>query len=271
MTTRNDMPRLGLGTFGRTGTEGTRAILKALEIGYRHIDTAQSYDTEVPVGTAIRQSGLARKDVFVTTKIADTRLEKSQVLPSVEASLKALCLDQVDLLLIHWPSAKDAVPFEDYMRALAEAQQRHYTRLIGVSNFAIAHLEQAETLLGQGALATNQVELHPYLQAPKLRTFARERSVALTAYRPLAMGDVAKDPVIRRIAERHASTPGAVTLAFLMAEGHTVIPASKSKTNLRANFAATKLALTPTDMADLRKLDRGERRVNPEKSPRWDD
>ena len=111
------------------------AILKALEIGYRHIDTAQSYGTEASVGEAVRRSGLPRSEVFVTTKVADTRLDKPQFMDSVERSLETIGLGPVDLLLIHWPSKDDAVPFEDYMLALAEAQSRGHARLIGVSNF----------------------------------------------------------------------------------------------------------------------------------------
>src|SRR4028118_1859187 len=159
-----EIPKLGLGTYGRTGQGGMVAILKALEIGYRHIDTAQSYGTEANVGEAVRRSGITRSEVFITTKVADTRLEKSQFLDSVERSLETIGLGPVDLLLIHWPSKGDAVPFEDYMLALAEAQRRGHTRMIGVSNFPIALLERTERLLGPGAIATDQVEIHPYLQ-----------------------------------------------------------------------------------------------------------
>ena len=143
-----EIPKLGLGTFGRTGEEGTAAILNALDIGYRHIDTAQSYGTEAGVADAVRRSGIPRSDVFITTKVADTRLAKAQFMDSVERSLETIGLGALDLLLIHWPSKNDAVPFEDYMLALAEARQRGYTRLIGVSNFPIALLERTESLLG---------------------------------------------------------------------------------------------------------------------------
>ena len=265
------IPQIGLGTFGRTGSEGIAAILSAIEIGYRHIDTAQSYDTETSVGEAIRRSGVPRQDFFVTTKVADTNLDTAGFLPSVEKSLETLGLDQVDLLLIHWPSHNDQVPFEDYMNALAEAKARGWTRHIGVSNFTIALLERTRALLGDDAIVTNQVEIHPYLQTPKLRDHARSRGLALTAYQPLFKGVVHTDPVLQSIAAEHGVTAAAVALAFLMAEGHAVIPASASPTNLAANFAAAGVRLNDTEMNRIRALDRGERRINPTKSPRWDD
>lgn len=265
------IPKLGLGTYGRTEDEGIAALLKAIEIGYRHLDTAQSYGTEQTVGEAMRRSGLKRGDFFVTTKVADTRLDKAQFMPAVRASLKTIGVDQVDLLLIHWPSHRDAVPFEDYMLALAEARQRGYARLIGVSNYPIALLDKARSLIGEEALATNQVEIHPYLQAPKLVAHARKIGLPLTAYQPLAKGKIADEPVLKRIAKKHGVTTAAVALAFLMAEGHIVIPASSSEGNLRANFAAGTVSLDAGEMAEIRKLDRGYRRIDPEKSPVWDD
>ncbi len=267
----NDIPRLGLGTSGRTGEEGMAAILKALELGYRHIDTAQSYGSEAGVGEAVRRSGVPRSEVFITTKVADTRLDKSQFMDSVERSLETIGLGPVDLLLIHWPVKDDAVPFEDYMLALAEAQRRGHTRLIGVSNFPIALLERTERLLGPGAVVTNQVEIHPYMQAPKLAAHARSKGLTLTAYQPLGRGAVASDPVLQRIGEAYGVTASAVSLAFLMAMGHVVIPASTSEANLRANLKARDVVLDRTHMQAIQALHRGERRINPAKSPAWDD
>jgi 2,5-diketo-D-gluconate reductase B len=267
----NGIPKLGLGTFGRTGPEGLDALLAALEVGYRHIDTAQSYDTEANVGEAVRRSGLGRHEVFITTKVADTNFEERDFLPSVERSLETLGMQQVDLLLIHWPSHRDAVPFESYMTALAEARGRGWTRLIGVSNFPIADLKRAEGVLGAGQIATNQVEIHPYLQIPKLRDFARAAGVPLTAYMPLAKGRVGDDATLARIAERHGVTAAAVALAFLMGEGHIAIPASSNRGRLEDNFAAGRVTLDESEMAEIRALDRGERMIDPEKAPAWDD
>ena len=269
--TINGIPQLGLGTFGRTGPEGLDALLAALEVGYRHIDTAQSYDTEANVGEAVRRSGLPRSEVFVTTKVADTNLEEKDFLHSVERSLETLGTDQVDLLLIHWPSQHDAVPFESYMTGLAEARERGWTRMIGVSNFPIADLRRTEAVLGKGQIATNQVEIHPYLQGPKLRDHARGVGIPLTAYMPLAKGRVSDDATLARIAERHGVTAAAVSLAFLMGEGHIVIPASSNRERLERNFAAGRVTLDESEMDEIRALDRGERFIDPDKAPAWDD
>ena len=198
-------------------------------------------------------------------------MDKAQFMPSVERSLEQIGLGPVDLLLIHWPSKNDAIPFDDYMTSLAEARQRGFARQIGVSNFTIDHLERTERLLGKGAIATNQVELHPYLQSPRLVAHARSTGLPLTAYQPIAKGECAKDPLLGRIGETHGVTASAVALAFLMAEGHIVIPASSSKANLAANFAARSVTLTDAEKASIRTLDRGFRRINPDKAPRWDD
>jgi len=265
------IPRMGLGTYGRTGGDGLAALLKALELGYRHLDTAQSYGTEENVGRAVAQSGLRREDVFVTTKVADTNLDQARFMPSVERSLEALAMGHVDLLLVHWPSAKDAVPFDVYMTALAHAQDAGLARQIGVSNFPIAHLERAKALLGEGRLATDQVEIHPYLQSPKLRDYARTSGLSLTAYMALAKGRVSEDPILAEIAARHGVTAAAVSLAFLMQEGHIVIPSSADESRLRENLAASSVSLSADEMTTIRRLDRGDRIVNPEKSPSWDD
>jgi len=265
------IPQLGLGTYGRTGEDGTRAMLTAIEIGYRHLDTAQTYNTEANVGEAMRRSGLPRDAFFVTTKVGDDNLDRAHFLPSVEASLKTIGVDQVDLLLIHWPSVGHAVPFEHYIEALAEAQRLGHAKLIGVSNFPIALLDRTETLLGKGAIATNQVEIHPYLQSRRLCAHARKIGLQLTAYQPLAHGRVSRDEVLNNIARRHGVTASAVALAFLMGDGHIVIPASSSEVHLRANFAASGVRLDAAEIAEIRTLEQGLRVINPPKSPVWDD
>lgn len=266
-----DIPTLGLGTYGRRGPEGRDAILRALELGYRHLDTAQNYDTEAEVGQAVRASGLRREEVFVTTKVADHRLEHDDFLRSVEESLDRIGLGPIDLLLVHWPSERDRVPFHSYMTALAEAQRRGWARLIGVSNFTIRHLDEARALLGAGALATNQVEIHPFLQVPRMRDYARRQSLMLTAYQPLAKATVGGDRVLAEIGRRRGVPPSTVSLAFLLAEGHAVIPSSARDEHLRANLLARDLVLAADEIEAIRRLDRGGRRINPEKSPKWDD
>ncbi len=265
------IPPIGLGTYGRLGDEGLAALLSAIEIGYRHLDTAQSYGTEITVGRALKTSGLGRDELFVTTKVADTNLALSSFMPSVEKSLEILDIDYVDLLLIHWPTREEIVPFEDYIKALGEAKARGFARYIGVSNFPIMLLEHAETILGKGEIVTNQIEIHPYLQSPRVRDYARRAGLQLTAYMPLAKGAVANDTVLAAIAEKHGVTTAAISLAFLMEEGHVVIPSSANMQRLKDNWAASTVRLDAEDMEAIRGLDRANRMINPEKSPTWDD
>jgi 2,5-diketo-D-gluconate reductase B len=269
--TPSGIPQMGLGTYGRTGDEGLAAMLAAIELGYRHIDTAQSYGTESTVGRAIPKSGLKRDEFFITTKVADTNLDKASFLPSVEQSLATLQLDYVDLLLIHWPSSGNAVPFEDYMTALAEAKARGWAKRIGVSNYPIADLERAKAVLGEGALSNNQVEIHPYLQSPKLTTYAKTTGLQLTAYQPLAKGRVSGEPVLQAIAEKHGVTAPAISLAFLMGQGYVVIPSSANAGRLAENLAALDVKLADDEIATIKTLNSGARIVNPQKSPKWDD
>lgn len=270
-TPLNDIPQIGLGTWNRLGPEGVAVVRTALELGYRHLDTAQSYGSEPTVAEAIRQSGVPRDAVFITSKVADTNLDRDRFLPSVRRSLDDLATDHVDLMLIHWPSARDAVPFADYVEALGEIQARGWARKIGVSNFPIALVDRAEAILGPGRLAANQVEVHPYLQNRRLRAHCASKGIAVTAYMPLAKGRVADDPVLKGIAERRGVTPAQVTLAFLMAEGLIVIPASTDRGRLAGNLAAASITLSAEEMATVRALDRNGRIIDPEKSPRWDD
>lgn len=262
------IPPLGLGTYGRLGEDGIEAIRLALELGYRHLDTAQSYDTEGSVAEAIRRSGLKREEVFVTTKVATVNLARETFLPTLERSLGTL--GSIDLTLVHWPSPRDAVPFEHYIEDLGTAQERGWTRLIGVSNFPVALVRKAIAILGPGRLAANQVEVHPYLQNRTLRAFCAANDVAVTAYMPLAKGRVASDPVLAEIGRRHGATAGQVALAFLMAEGLIVIPSSTRRENLAANLDATRIRLDDTDMAAIRWLDQGLRLINPAVPPAWD-
>jgi 2,5-diketo-D-gluconate reductase B len=268
--TVNGIPQMGLGTYGRTGEAGLRAILTALELGYRHLDTAQTYDTEEVVGRAVAECGLPRSDIFITTKVADINLATKDFMPSLRRSLENLRVDRIDLTLIHWPSAGDAVPLADYMGSLAEAKATGMTRLIGVSNFPIAHLEKSIALLGPGEIATDQVELHPFLQQRRLRDYCRSNNISVTAYMPLAKGTVADDPVLQRIAGRHGATPAQVTLAWLLGLGIIIIPASSRRENLEGNIKAMDLSLSETELDQIAALDRGGRIVNPTKAPVWD-
>jgi 2,5-diketo-D-gluconate reductase B len=267
---RERIPPLGLGTWLRTGEDGYRAILAAIEMGYRHIDTAQTYGTEAHIGRALRDTRVSRADIFVTTKVGDTNLARRDFLPSLEQSLRRLMVDRVDLTLIHWPSHRDLVPFDSYMEDLAEAKARGMTRMIGVSNFPCVLVDKAVALVGEGELVTNQVELHPYLQNRAVRACGDRHGMVTTAYMPLAGGRVLSDPLLTRIADTHGEAVSTVALAWLLQRGMVAIPASARLEHMKANLRALDLRLSEDDLGAIDALDRGERIINPTKSPTWD-
>jgi 2,5-diketo-D-gluconate reductase B len=264
------MPHIGAGTFRLQGQAAIDSVANALDLGYRHIDTAQIYGNELEVGEALANSGVPRAEVFVTTKIWTEHLAGDALIPSLKESLRKLRLEQLDLTLIHWPSPGGAVPVAESMAALFEARELGLTRAIGVSNFTIPLMQEAIDAVGAASIATNQVELHPYLQNRAVAAFAREQGIPLTAYMPLAYGKVLGDPVINAIAARLDATAAQVTLAWLLARGHTVIPSSTRRENLASNLGASRLVLAPDDLAAIDALDRNERLVSPDFAPHWD-
>jgi 2,5-diketo-D-gluconate reductase B len=264
------IPPIGLGTFRLQGQGAYDSVSMGLAAGYRHIDTAQVYGNETEVGRALADSGLVRADVFVTTKVWTEHLAAPALVPSLKESLRKLGLEQLDLALIHWPSPQDAVPLAETMHALLEARELGLARAIGVSNFTVAHMRQAIDAVGAHNIATNQVELHPYLQNRAVAGFAREAGIHLTAYMPLAYGKAATDPAIAAIAARLDATPAQVTLAWLLQKGYAVIPSSTRRENLEGNLGAAGIKLAPADVAAIDALDAGERIANPDFAPRWD-
>jgi 2,5-diketo-D-gluconate reductase B len=270
MTNQYDIPAMGFGTYGRTGDAGIAAMLVALETGYRHLDTAQDYGTEREVGETIRRSGLKREEVFVTTKIKTGNFAKGLLVPSLRQSCDNLQVDRLDLTLIHWPSPNEQVPLEIYIEQLAEAHALGLTRLVGVSNFTIALIEQAKKLLGELPIANNQFELNPLLQNRKLANYCQANEISVTCYLPIARGLLGGEPVIRAIADKHGATPEQVALAFEFAKGYIAIPTSGKAERIRSNFAATKLTLSAEDIAAIEGVDRGQREINPSWGPAWD-
>ncbi len=270
MKSYGGIPALGFGTYGRWKAEGEAAILTALETGYRHIDTAQTYDTEGECGRAIAASGLARDAVFVTTKITPENFGPGKLIPSLRQSLDNLQMEYVDLCLIHWPAPNGETPLPVYLNQLAEAQTEGLARHIGVSNFTIDLLKQSEAILGKGALTTNQFELHPFLQNRKLAQYCKEAGITVTAYRPIAEGRVANDRAIQRVAAKHDATAAQVSLAYLMQLGYVVIPTSGKAERIRENFAALDITLDSEDMAAMRSTDKNERYIAPDWGPKWD-
>ena len=265
-----NMPVIGLGTFRLKDQVVIDSVTNGLDVGYRHIDTAQIYGNEAEVGQAIATSGIARNDLYITTKIWTENLSRDRLIPSLKESLTKLKIDQLDLTLIHWPSPNDALPVAEYVAALAEAKAQGLTKEIGVSNFTISQMQQAIDTVGASEIATNQIELHPFMQNYKVVEFARQHGIHITAYMPLAYGKVMEDAVLKQIAATHGVTPAQVSLAWLLQQGFAVIPSSTKRENLISNLKADQIKLSGAEMQAIAALDRSERLVNPDFAPKWD-
>lgn len=270
MRLADPIPAMGFGTYRRKGDAGLNAILLALETGYRHLDTAQSYDSERECGEALRRSGLGRDAVFVTTKIDMPNYGKGKLVPSLRRSLDALELASVDLTLIHWPVPETELAMAVYLEQLSEAQGLGLTQRIGVSNFTRALIDRAVGILGPGVIVNNQVEAHPYLQNRALVAHCQDRGISVTGYLPIARGTLGEDPVMQAVASRHDATVEQVALAFGLQRGLIVIPTSGNAERIAINFAARNLTLGADDMAAIEGLDRGHRMVDPSSAPDWD-
>ncbi|MFY9995540.1 MAG: 2,5-didehydrogluconate reductase DkgB [Leclercia sp.] len=265
------IPAFGLGTFRLKDDVVIASVKNALELGYRTIDTAQIYDNEAAVGQAIAESGIPRDALFITTKIWIENLGKDKLIPSLIESLKKLRTDYVDLTLIHWPSPDDAVEVEEFMSALLEAKKQGLTREIGISNFTIPLMERAIASVGAENIATNQIELSPYLQNRQVVEWAQRHGIHITSYMTLAYGKALKDETILRIAAKHSATAAQVILAWAMGEGYAVIPSSTKPENLASNLLAQNLQLDQEDKKAIAALDCNDRLVSPEGlAPNWD-
>lgn len=266
------IPRLGLGTFRLQGQAVIDSVANALEAGYRAIDTAQIYANEADIGQALAASAVPRSELFITTKVWIDALGRDRLIPSLRESLARLRTDHVDLVLIHWPSPNGAVPLAETLEALAQATELGLTRCFGVSNFTIDLLREAVSIAGPGRIATNQVEISPYLQNRRLAAFAHEQGVHLTSYMTLGYGKVNDDAVLGEIGARHGgASPAQVALAWALQRGFAVIPSSTRRAHLESNLKAVDLRLTAADMAAIEALDRNERLASPAGlAPAWD-
>lgn len=264
------IPSLGLGTFRLKGDAAYQAVSTGLRLGYRHIDTAQIYDNEADVGRAITDAALPRDQLFVTTKIWTEHLAPGKLVPSLQQSLAKLGLDQVDLTLIHWPSPQDAEPVAQYLAQLQDAKTQGLTQAVGVSNFTLRHLKEALAAVGPGLIATNQVEMHPFLQNRALLDFCRAQGIRVTAYMPLAYGKVMADDTLKAIGAKHQVSAASVALAWLLAQDIVVIPSSTQEAHQLSNLKAKELVLDADDMARIAGLDQNERLVAPDFGPAWD-
>ncbi|MFC0337312.1 2,5-diketo-D-gluconate reductase B [Kushneria avicenniae] len=265
------IPDIGLGTYRLKGQDVIDSVTTALELGYRHIDTAQVYGNEAEVGQAIADSGVAREEVFLTTKIWTDRFHHDDLIKSLEESLERLGTDYVDLVLLHWPSPDNEVPVAESISALVEAKHRGLTRDIGVSNFTIAQIDEALGVEGGDQLITNQIEVHPFLANRALVDHCREKGLRVTGYMPLAVGKVMEDDTLKQIAESHEATSAQVALAWVAARDIVVIPSSTKRAHQQSNLDAMALSLSENEIERINALDRGERIANPSFAPVWDE
>lgn len=265
------IPVFGLGTFRLQDQVVIDSVSTALELGYRVIDTAQIYENEAAVGQAIAASGIPRDELFITTKIWIANLAKGKLIPSLQESLNKLQTTYVDLTLIHWPSPNGEVPVAEFMAELLEAKKLGLTRQIGVSNFTLDLMQQAIDAVGAEQIATNQIELSPYLQNRQVVEFAQQHGIAITSYMTLAYGKALQDETIKAIAARRNATPAQVILAWALQLGYAVIPSSTRRENLASNLLAQQLTLTAEEMAEMATLESNGRLVSPEGlAPNWD-
>lgn len=263
------IPALGFGTFEIKGPEGEVAIEKAIELGYRQIDTAIRYGNEVEVGKGIRASGIARDEVFVTTKIWFNDLAPDTIHSRVSESLDRLGLDHVDLLLVHWPSKE--FPLGETLAAYAEEKAKGRTKLIGVSNFTVALLDEALDV-HKADLFCNQVEYHPFLSQQKLLARMRRAGMYLNAYQPIARGKVFDNELLNQIGKKYGKSAGQVTLRWLIQQdGVGAIPRSSKPENMKANLDIFDFELSQQDMEAIHGLARGERYSRFDWEPKWDD
>lgn len=254
----SQVPVLGLGTWELRGEACVAAVERALALGYRHLDTAQGYFNEAEVGRGLQRSGVPRDEVFLTTKVRPRNYRARDVRSSTEASLAALGVTHVDLLLMHWPSRE--VPLEETLGAMRDLQDRGLVLHVGVSNFPPSWLRRAHEL---AEVFTNQVEYHPFLSQQALLREAERLDHLLTAYSPVARGRVDDDPVLLEIGAAHGKQPGQVALRWLVQQPRVLaIPKAASEANQRRNIEIFDFSLSDDEMAAIHGLDRGERLVD---------
>lgn len=264
------MPAVGFGTM-TFPERAAELVAYALQNGYRLIDTARKYGTEEEVGKGIRASGIAREDLWVTTKVTELNAREADFLNSAETSLKALGLDYVDLLLVHWPQPK--VPFSETLGALAKAKRQGLARHIGVSNFNIAMLDEAVHVCPE-PLITNQVEYHAYLPQDRMLAALKRHGMILTAYCPVARGELLEDPVIGEIAKAHGKTIAQVALRWLIQQPMVAaVPRALTEAHIDDNIDVFDFELSDGEMRRIAALRSKRVRIAnpPERRPVWDE
>lgn len=264
-----NLPVIGFGTM-ELPHRPAELVAHAIKSGYRAIDTARKYGTEERVGEGIRASGIDRKELFVTTKVTELNAREADFLHSAETSLKALGLDYVDLLLVHWPQPK--VPFSETLGALAKAKRQGLARHIGVSNFTLAMLEEAVRVCPE-PLITNQIEYHAYLPQDRMLAALRKHGMILTAYCPVARGKLLDDPVVGDIAKAHGKTHAQVALRWLIQQPMVAaVPRALEERHIDDNIDLFDFSLSDEEMRRMSALRRRNIRIAdpPERAPKWD-
>lgn len=260
------VPKLGFGTWQIEGPDAEEAVRDALEIGYRHIDTARAYDNEQEVGRGLASGGVERREIFLTTKIWREEFEPADLRAAAEDSLTSLGTDYLDLLLLHWPN--EDVELAATLGAMVQLRDDGLIRHLGVSNFPSGMLREA---LDLAPIFADQVEFHPFLSTPPLLELAVERDFMLTAYSPLATGKVMEDETLREIAEAHGKRPGQVALRWLLDRPNVAaIPKASSHQRRVENFEVFDFELTAEERARIDALPKDRREIDPGFAPDWD-
>ena len=258
----NRIPQVGLGVWQAPNDEAATAVQKALETGYRHIDTAAIYENEEGVGKGIKASEVARQDIFLTTKLWNDSQSRDAALKAFDESLKRLGTDYVDLFLIHWPSPHRELYVEAW-KTLVELKEQGRVRSIGVSNFCEEHLER---IIGETGVTPvlNQIELHPDFEQKALRAVHSRLGMATESWSPLGQGQMLSNPVIKEIAERLGRTPAQVIIRWHIENGLVVIPKSVTPSRIEENFKLFDFALDAEAKAAIEALDAPGNRVGPD-------
>lgn len=263
-----DVPEIGLGTYSLIGKQGEQIIKMALNLGYRHIDTAQDYKNEREVGNAIKQSHVKQDELFITTKVDVNNLDPDKLLKSAERSLLDLDLDYVDLLLIHWPNPE--VDIEKTIEAMLSFRDQGKALNIGVSNFPMKLLKEVNEELA-APIFCNQVEYHPLLGQFDLLDYASEEDLLVTAYSPLGQGLMLKNPLLIELGEKYGKSPAQISLRWLVEQEQVVvIPKASSKKHLEENLDIYDFILEDDDFYAIDELDKTHRIINPGFAPEWD-
>ncbi len=263
------VPALGFGTWQLSGKEAAKSVDFALHNGYTHIDTAQIYQNEAEVGEGIKQSGVSRDKIFLTTKVWRGEFANGTVQQSVDESLRKLKTDYVDMLLVHWPFPE--TPIAKLVEGVMKAQDAGKARLIGVSNFTVKQMEEALKVSG-GRVCNNQVEYHPYLSQKPVLDFAQKNNMMLTAYSPVARGKAARDTALREIGLKYGKSAGQVALRWLMQQDDVAaIPKSATPDNIKNNIDIFDFELNAAEMKKIHAMASEDgRQVDPDFAPKWD-